>query len=97
VCNNPEAEEEKPILKSSSLNFTAHHFRVVESVYTYVPLRYRVARFFLTQYTKTGIIYVQNYNKICQMTIIYYKWALNIPTFSIQRSSKFYPNWGFGF
>jgi hypothetical protein len=32
-----------------------------------------------------------------QTAIIYSKWASNIPTFSILRPSKIYPNWDFWF
>jgi hypothetical protein len=64
---------------------------------------YRIARFFLTQYTKTGQyipLMPLNYPKdikMYQMAVIYFKWTINIPTFSIPRPSKIYPNWDLWF
>jgi hypothetical protein len=50
----------------------------------------RVARFFLTLYTKMGKMFelLLNY----QMAIKYSKWPYKIPTFSILRPTKIYPN-----
>jgi hypothetical protein len=53
----------------------------------------RVARFFYVQYTKTGKIN----HKINQMAIKYTKWPYKIPTDSIARPTKIYPNRDFLF
>jgi hypothetical protein len=42
-------------------------------------------------------IKLPNGHKIYQMFIIYSKWPLNIPIFSISRTSKNYPKWDFWF
>jgi hypothetical protein len=52
----------------------------------------RVARFFLTQYTK-AVENVPDCHKIYQMAIEYTKW----PNFSVSKPSKIYPNWDFWF
>jgi hypothetical protein len=78
----------------------------IPRIHTYVG--HRAARFFLTQYTKTGK-YVPNNHKVYQTipknvyqrATIYTKWPSNIPkwnipTFSIPRPYKIYPNWDFG-
>jgi hypothetical protein len=62
----------------------------------------RVARFFLTQYTKRGKIYqiTTTYtivHKIYQMTLKYSKWTQTIRTLSILRLSKIYRNLYFWF
>jgi hypothetical protein len=49
---------------------------------------------------KRGEIYqttrnLTSYLNIYQIVIMHSKWALNIPTFSIQIPSKIYPNWDF--
>jgi hypothetical protein len=59
----------------------------------------RVARFSSTQYTKIGKIYqrtttLPNGHKIYQIAVKYCKRPKNIPTFSILRPSKIYPNFG---
>jgi hypothetical protein len=61
-----------------------------------------VARFFLTQYTKTGKIYqiankLPNGHEIYQMAVIYSKWPWNMSTVSIPRATKIYPKWDFWF
>jgi hypothetical protein len=57
----------------------------------------RVARYFLTQYTKTGEN-IPNYHnglKIYQMAVKYSKFSYNIPTGSIPRPPKIFPKSGF--
>jgi hypothetical protein len=61
----------------------------------------RVARVFLTQYTKKGgkryqiATKLHNGQTIYQMAVVYSKWPKNTPTFSTPRTSKIYPNWYF--
>jgi hypothetical protein len=62
----------------------------------------RVARFFLVQYLyQNGKKYtkyrenISNGHKIYQMAVKYTKSPQNIPTSSIGRPSKIYPNWDF--
>jgi hypothetical protein len=62
----------------------------------------RVARLFLMQHTKTGKIYLNgeiepNRHKIPLMAGKLTKMAINIPTSSIARTSKIYPNWDIWF
>jgi hypothetical protein len=66
------------------------------------PSKIRVARFCLTQYTKTREIYqittTLSYGlKVFQMAVQYYKWPWKITTFSILSPFKMYPNWDFWF
>jgi hypothetical protein len=64
-----------------------------------------VARVFLAQYTKTGENIPNNIPQHYQMAIKYITCSQdipngrihNIPTFSIPKPSKFYPNWDFCF
>jgi hypothetical protein len=65
-------------------------------------IRYRVARFFLVQLTKTGkhtkwSKTIPNSRKIFRIAVKWTKRTLNIPTFSIARPSKIDPNWDFWF
>jgi hypothetical protein len=50
----------------------------------------------LEKYTKSALNY-QNGHKIYPMAVIYSKWTWNIPTISISRPSKIYPNWNLWF
>jgi hypothetical protein len=60
----------------------------------------RVARFFMTQYTKIGVnipyILPLNYQMaiipMYQTAVIYSKWPKNTTTFSIPKPSQIYPN-----
>jgi hypothetical protein len=65
----------------------------------HIPIR--VARFFTDQIYQNGKN-ISKYHKlhqttktIYQMAVNYTKWPKNIPTFSIPRPSKLYPNWDF--
>jgi hypothetical protein len=40
---------------------------------------------------------IPNDHKLYQMALKLSKWSLNIPTFSIPRPSKIYPDWDFWF
>jgi hypothetical protein len=57
----------------------------------------RVARFFGSKHTKTGNIcqMTTNYIKLYLIAARYSQYSQNIPTFSIPRPSKIYPDWDF--
>jgi hypothetical protein len=55
-----------------------------------------VARVSLVKFAKPGRN-IPNYLKMYRMPVKYSKCTLNIPTFSIPKSSKLNPNWDFWF
>jgi hypothetical protein len=48
------------------------------------------------KYTESHTTTLPNGHKIYHMSPRHSEWPYNIPTFSIPRPSKFYPNWDFG-